>query len=309
MRNAFADELNKIARENNSIYLLYGDIGNKLFDGFKSNNPERYSNAGVAEASMVGIASGLAKLGFRPVVYTINSFLSLKTIEQIKLDICYSNLPVVMVGTGGGLSYSELGTTHHSLEDFALLSAIPNLQLLAPSDPIELRACLKWAIRSGKPTYIRIGKKGELNVHDSSPSVGNDYFGPFTTTFSHNAKHVLVSVGTISSEVSKACQKLNNLGLAVDHVVFPQLRPFNHQAGLEITEKYSKIYIVEEHTEIGGLMTQFLHAFTKNNSKQISFYSFNTGDVFHRSLGSLEQGRESLGLSSQKIFERVKENF
>jgi transketolase len=104
MRNRFAEELTKIAIENDDIVLLYGDIGNRLFDNFKKSLPNRSFNCGVAEPNMVGVAAGLAKTGFTPFVYTINTFLYLRAFEQIKLDVCYPRVPVIMVGTGSGLS-------------------------------------------------------------------------------------------------------------------------------------------------------------------------------------------------------------
>ena len=146
MRNAFAQKLAELQQIQNELVLVYGDIGNKLFDKFKSLDNSKYINAGIAEASMISMAAGLAKGGFRPVVYTINSFLYLKTVEQIKIDICYPNLPVILVGTGGGLAYSELGTTHHSLEDIGMLTTIPNLQILAPSDVFEVSESKKLII-------------------------------------------------------------------------------------------------------------------------------------------------------------------
>ena len=97
MRNAFAKELNNIAQKNKKIVLLSGDIGNRLFDNFRKNFPTRFHNCGIAEASMTGIASGLAHLGLRPITYTIATFNTIRCLEQIKLDVCYPNLPVIIV--------------------------------------------------------------------------------------------------------------------------------------------------------------------------------------------------------------------
>ena len=108
---------------------------------------------------MTTVAAGLAKSGFLPFTYTIASFNTYKIVEQIKLDICYPNLPVVIVGVGSGLSYSNLGTTHHSIEDIAVLNGINNLQIVCPADPKELKVILPQIIKSKKPTYLKMGKK------------------------------------------------------------------------------------------------------------------------------------------------------
>ena len=139
MRNAFADALFEEIQKNKKIILLAGDIGNRLFDKIKKKFPKNFYNCGVAESNMTSVAAGLAKSKFKPVTYTITSFNTLKTIEQIKLDICYPNLPVIIVGVGSGLGYSNLGTTHHSLEDIGILSNIPNLNIVSPADKLETK--------------------------------------------------------------------------------------------------------------------------------------------------------------------------
>src|SRR3989304_8709926 len=116
MRNAFADEITSLAAVDQRIILLSGDIGNKLFDTFKNLFPNRFYNCGVAEANMTGLAAGLAMCNFRPITYTIATFNTLRCLEQIKLDLCYHNLPVIIVGVGAGLSYSSLGGSHHSCD-------------------------------------------------------------------------------------------------------------------------------------------------------------------------------------------------
>ena len=108
MRNAFADEILKIALEDERIVVLSGDIGNRLFDKFKAAMPERFHNCGVAEANMISLAAGLASSGLRPVCYTITPFVTTRCLEQIKLDVCYHNMPVTIVGTGSAVSYTHL---------------------------------------------------------------------------------------------------------------------------------------------------------------------------------------------------------
>ena len=162
MRNAFAKAITKIASKNKKVVLLSGDIGNRLFLQYKELQPKRFYNCGIAEATMTGVAAGLASGGFQPITYTITPFNTVRCLEQIRLDICYPNLPVIIVGTGSGLSYANFGATHHSMEDIAILRTLPNLNILCPSDPIEVELALQEAIRIKKPTYIRLAKKENL---------------------------------------------------------------------------------------------------------------------------------------------------
>ena len=169
MRNAFADEVTALAKSNSKVVLLSGDIGNKLFDKFKEVDERRFYNCGVAEANMMGVAAGMALSGLRPVIYTITPFTTTRCFEQIRVDACYHKAPVVIVGTGSGLSYAELGPTHHSLEDLAILRTLPGMRVMAPCDATEMRLALRAALHEDGPVYIRIGKKGEPKIHQQEP--------------------------------------------------------------------------------------------------------------------------------------------
>ena len=164
MRNAFAKEITNQAILRKDVVLLSGDIGNRMFDNFKDIAPDRFINCGIAEANMMSVASGLALAGLRPIVYTITPFITSRCFEQIKIGVAYHNANVIIIGTGSGLSYSELGPTHHSLEDMAILNSIPDIRILAPCDSYELKEQLSAALNLDGPTYIRIGKKGEPDL-------------------------------------------------------------------------------------------------------------------------------------------------
>jgi transketolase len=200
MRNAFADEITQLAAVDKRVVLLSGDIGNKLFDNFKKIDKDRFYNCGVAEANMMGVAAGMALSGLRPIIYTITPFTTTRCFEQIRVDVCYHRAPVIIVGTGSGLSYAELGPTHHSLEDMAILRTLPGMCVLAPCDVFELRAALRVALQQDRPVYIRIGKKGEPNIHPEPPvfAIGK------ALTLRHGTDVILLGSGTVMSEVLKA---------------------------------------------------------------------------------------------------------
>src|SRR5882672_9947775 len=171
MRNAFAKQITTLARQDERIVLLSGDIGNRLFDDFKARFPTRFYNCGVAEANMIGVAAGMAMSGLRPVCYTITPFVTYRCMEQIRVDVCYHHVPVVIVGTGAGLSYASLGGTHHSCEEVGMLRLLPGLTVLAPGDEWEVRGAVKAALAHPGPVYMRIGKKGEPVVHKTEPEL------------------------------------------------------------------------------------------------------------------------------------------
>lgn len=165
MRDAFSTALVRLALADPKVLLLTGDHGYALFDEFRKRCPDQYINAGIAEQNMVGMAAGLARVGFRPFVYGLAAFIPIRTVEQIKLDIAHDNLPVVLLGDGAGFVYSHLGTSHQSTEDIACTRAIPGLQVLSPADRFEMTACMDHAYATRGPVYLRMGKSDCGDVH------------------------------------------------------------------------------------------------------------------------------------------------
>lgn len=165
MRDAFSNALVRLALADPQVLLLTGDHGYALFDEFRKRCPDQYINAGIAEQNMVGMAAGLARVGFRPFVYGLAAFVPIRTVEQIKLDIAHDDLPVVLLGDGAGFVYSHLGTSHQSTEDIACTRAIPGLEVLSPADRFEMTACMDHAYATRGPVYLRMGKSDRGDVH------------------------------------------------------------------------------------------------------------------------------------------------
>src|SRR5690348_6310507 len=212
MRNAFAKEVTQLAKADPRVVLLSGDIGNKLFDEFKVVDTDRFYNCGVAEANMMGVAAGMAMSGFRPIIYTITPFTTTRCFEQIRVDVCYHQAPVIIVGTGSGLSYAELGPTHHSLEDMAILRTLPGMCVLAPCDAIELDLMLRAALKQERPVYIRIGKKGEPLIYKEKPSlrIGE------AIVVRKGVDVALLNAGILMPEVLKAADLLKEQGIEAE---------------------------------------------------------------------------------------------
>lgn len=300
MRNAFADELTAIARENPAVVLLSGDIGNKLFDPLKSVDARRFYNCGVAEANMMGVASGLALSGLRPVVYTITPFTTTRCFEQIRVDACYHSAPVVIVGTGSGLSYADLGPTHHSLEDMAILRTLPGMRVLAPCDSTELRLGLRAALKEDGPVYMRIGKKGEAAVHSGTP----DFQIGRAIVVQPGSKVCLIAAGTIMTEVLQAAARLRALGIAPEVVSFHTVKPLDRAYLAEACSRFDLIVTVEEHGLIGGLSGAVAEwrASRRDAPPQIAI---GAADEFMHEVGTQEYARRRYGLTADDIVSAV----
>jgi transketolase len=303
MRNAFADEVTNLARVNDRIILLSGDIGNRLFDRFKSIDKNRFFNCGVAEANMMGMASGLAMSGLRPVIYTITPFTTTRCFEQVRVDVCYHNAPVVIIGTGAGLSYAELGPTHHSLEDMAIFRTLPGMKVIAPCDSAELRVSLQEALKQNNPVYIRIGKKGEPNIYERPPSL---QIGK-ASILRKGTDVTLLGAGTIMSEVIKAADILKMQNISAEVVSFHTIKPLDTDYLRNASSRFKLMAVIEEHGLIGGLGSAVAEWRASQNivCPQINF---GTPDEFMHEVGSQHYARRKYGLNSENIAEKIMES-
>ena len=171
MRNKFIEELERAAAENPKIALIVGDLGFSVAESFAEKFPRQFFNAGVAEQNMMGLAAGLASEGWHVFVYSIANFPTFRCAEQIRNDVAYHNLPVTIVAVGGGLAYGNLGYSHHAVQDYALMRVMPHMLIASPGDPFEVQACMRYLINNPQPSYLRLGKAGECNIHTSIPVV------------------------------------------------------------------------------------------------------------------------------------------
>ena len=305
MRNAFAKEITRLAIEDDRIVLLSGDIGNRLFDEFKDRCPDRFYNCGVAEANMIGVAAGLAMSGFRPVCYTIAPFLTYRCIEQIRVDLCYHKLPVVLVGTGSGLAYASLGATHHSCEEVGMLRLLPQMVVLAPSDSEEVRASLGAALRQQNPAYNRIGKKGEPPVH-LAPIEAYE-IGRAIPLKSGQDVCVLASGATVSTALQAAAQ-LDANGVHPEIWSFLSVKPLDENVLRQVFSRNSLVITLEEHSRLGGLGGAVAEWLSDQPPLKARLIRMGTDDAFFHEIGSQKDARQRFGLTAEDLAKKVLES-
>ncbi len=296
MRNAFAEELTRVAATDRRVVVLSGDIGNKLFDKLKAVDEQRFYNCGIAEANMMGVAAGMAMSGLRPFVYTITPFTTTRCFEQIRVDVCYHHAPVVIVGTGSGLSYSELGPTHHSLEDMAILRTLPGMRVLAPCDASELRQALHEVLKDDSPTYIRIGKKGEADIH---PSLPNLKLGK-VLVIRPGTDVALLCAGNMMADTLKAADLLAASGISAEVVSFHTVKPLDADYLQQAATRFKLLVTVEEHSRIGGFGSAVAE-WRMAQPRNVAQLGFGTDDVFMHEVGSQAYARKKYGLTADNI--------
>lgn len=246
MRQALSASLVDLARRNPKVLLLTGDHGYALFDEFRKHCPGQYVNAGVAEQNMVGMAAGLSRVGYFPIVYGLSAFVPVRVLEQIKLDVCHDDLPVIFLGDGAGFVYSALGTSHQSTEDIAATRAIPNLCILSPADRHEMDAVMRMASESGRPAYIRIGKSDLGDVHP----------GPVTLTLGDmiqvrktESRVSFIATGSMVKTAVELAGEFNDASVWS----VPTIKPLNLDQLSSCLQTSRLVVTFEEHSVYGGL--------------------------------------------------------
>jgi transketolase len=305
MRNAFARKMEELAAGDERIVLLSGDIGNRMFDAFKEAHPARFINCGVAESNMMSMAAGLALSGLRPVVYTIAPFVTYRCLEQIRIDVCYQNLPVVIVGVGAGLSYAALNATHHALEDIAVLRALPRLRIVCPGDPVEVKLALQQALADSSPVYLRLGKKGEPVVHRSEPTF---QIGIWNTIQVGEAV-CLLATGTMLPVALQAAKKLATQGIPAEVVSCHTVKPLDEAMLTAVFSRFELVVSIEEHSRIGGFGSAVAEWLCDQAFCIAQLVRLGTDDRFLYRAGGQNHARTEFGLTPERIAQSVFQAF
>ena len=218
---------------------------------FTTAFPEHSVEMGIAEQNAVTVAAGLAHAGKRPFVFSPAAFLAMRSIEQVKVDVAYSKNNVKLIGISGGNSYSDLGNTHHSLNDVAITRAIPDLEVYQPCDKYQIRALFKYLLESDTPAYIRIGKRKLNNVYNEEYK-----FIPGKAKILRQAKDTkvaLISVGETLYNTIKAAELLAEQDIDATVVDLVSIKPMDVTMITELAQKYDYLVTVEEHSVINGI--------------------------------------------------------
>lgn len=241
MRNEFAKAVVELAKKNEKILFLTGDLGFNALEVVRDTLGNRFINAGVAEQNMVSVAAGLASKGFIPIVYSITPFVIIRPYEQIRNDVCFHDLPVILVGNGGGYGYGIMGSSHHAIQDIGLMRMLPNMKTIVPTFSTDIETALDFAVAAKSPCYMRLNSAIKSNLH----------FDPWRKLVDGN-KAVAIGAGPVVSNLIDQCNKsflgdfaIWTLGL----FPFPSL-PVELVEQIKVTKK---IVLIEEHVQSGGL--------------------------------------------------------
>lgn len=247
MRKHFSTYLEKVASENDDIIFITGDLGYNALENLAAKMGDRFINAGVAEQNMVGMAAGMASQGYRVICYSIAPFVVYRCLEQIRNDVCFHNLPVFIVGNGGGYGYGIMGSSHHSIEDIASLSGLPNMRCYVPAFVEDMNACMDEMFARKGPAYLRLGLGKNIPADMAFTSYGA------SATAKTGAALTIIAQSPVANNVLAALGKSHHAEgcelFVVNRMPLEKL-PEDVVASIKKTKN---VLVIEEHISIGGI--------------------------------------------------------
>jgi len=301
MRTTFVNSFLRFLEGGHDVHLLTADLGFKIFDPIRERYPRRFTNVGVAEGNMIGLAAGMAMRGVTVFCYSMVPFLLFRSLDQIRADLCHPQLPVVLVGVGGGLHYAKEGMTHHAVEDIAVARALPGLTVMAPGDPVECEVLLRKALTLDGPCYVRLcGNDNPVIYQDSQlPEFGK------ISCLQPEGKVAIIANGEMLFCARKVVAELAEDGLMCRLYSVHTLKPIDSSTIEKIASECIMIITLEEHNVINGIGTAIAEILFSLRY-QGRFCKFGIPDEYAKILGSKEWLRDYYGLTPEKIGSEIK---
>ncbi len=301
MKQTFINTLTKLADRDKNIYLLTGDLGFSVFENFAKKFPKRFINCGVAEQNMLGVAAGLALSGKKVYVYSIIPFVTMRCFEQIRNDICYQNLDVKIIGVGSGFAYGSLGTTHHSIEDMAILKTLPNIMVLCPADPTETRELILKSYRTKRPTFMRLGRGGEKMLYNNRPNI---IIGR-PSVLKRGKDGVIITTGNYLEVGINIIKKLEQEGYNFTLMSMHTLKPINVSTLINELQGQKLIFTMEEHNLIGGLGSSISEIFIDYNLNNVLIRRIGVDDKRKGIIGDQYYLRKYYKIDEDSIYKQI----
>lgn len=294
--------LMEAAKTDKDIVALCSDSrGSGSFTPFAQTYPEQFVETGIAEQNLVSIAAGLAKCGKKAYAVSPACFLSTRSYEQCKIDVAYSNTNVKLIGISGGVSYGALGMSHHSAQDIAALSAIPNMRVYIPSDAYQTEALTKALLKDEKPAYIRVGRNAVEPVYEEGKV-------PFemdrATVVCEGTDVAIVACGEMVKPAKDAAKLLEKEGISVQVLDMYCVKPLDRKAVIEAAKKVKAVLTVEEHAPFGGLGAMVAQVVGEVCPKKVAGLSLPDASVI---TGTSKEVFDYYGLNAEGIAAKARE--
>lgn len=299
MRTAYLDTLYELAGRDKRVFALLADNGIIVYDRYQMDFPKQYLNLGISEANMVAMAAGMANQGKIPFAYTIGVFLAYRAFEFIRNDVCLQNQNVKLVGTGSGMAYSELGPTHHATEDLGVLRALPNLQIITPASPLEVRKATKAIYEHHGPVYMRLGTNREPEIYEK------DYHFQIgkAVTVKDGTDVTVIGAGSVLHDVLEVSKEAERDSVSVRVINMHTIKPLDKEAVIKAIEETGKIITIEDQNIIGGLGSAVAEVIAEYG-KPVKFRRIGLHDFSH-GYGTYEQVKDMNGIGKVALNKEI----
>lgn len=304
MRDTFVRSLIELAKENKEIELLTGDLGFGVLKPYFEQLPDQYTDVGIAEQNMAGMAAGMALTGKTVFIYSIGNFPTLRCLEQIRNDCAYLNANVKVVCVGGGFAYGSLGMSHQATEDIAVLRALPNVAVVCPGDLMEAAEATKAIVEYPGTVYLRLGRGGEKRIHESITNFEIGKALKIHHPVNTQKTVALFSAGAILDETSKACEILEKAGVGVEQYSFHTVKPLDNEVICKCAKRHKLIITVEEHNIVGGFGSAVAEVMA-DMGMGTPLLRVGLNDEYCSKVGDQKYLREQFGLDGVAIANRI----
>lgn len=303
LRDVWADTLVALAKDDQRIVVLDGDLANSTkADKFAAAHPDRFLEMGIAEQNMVGVAVGMATLGFVPWLSSFTVFFTHRAVDPVRMLVAQTNANVKIGAAYSGLMTGFTGKTHQDVEDLAIMRAMPQMTVLAPADQYECAAMIKWASNYNGPVYLRLTRDGSADIFGADYQFTLGEIRPL-----RQGKHaLLISTGPQSVRCLEAANELAKQQIDVGVVHIPSIKPLNEAALLEVCSAYDLIFTVEEHSVFGGLGGLVAELLSENSPRRVIRYGIE--DKWGESAPN-DFLLDKYGLSALQVSQRIAKDF
>lgn len=301
MRDTFVRTLVQCAKKDKHIELITGDLGFGVLKPFWEQCPDQFTNAGIAEQNMTGVAAGMALTGKNVFTYSIGNFPTLRCLEQIRNDCAYHNANVKVVCIGGGFVYGSLGMSHQATEDLACLRALPDVVVLAPADLVEAEECTKALAKYQGTAYLRLGRGGEKRIHEKI----EDFQIGKAIKVCDGEKVAIFSTGAIFEEVTSVREILMERGIHPVIYTFPTVKPIDREIIEKVAQGVNLIVTCEEHNIMGGFGSAVAEVMAEMNRKKATLLRVGLNDEYSIRVGNQKYLRAQYGIDAKNIAEKI----
>lgn len=307
MRDTLLENIYQSMAHNDRIFFISADFGSPVLDKIRADYPDRFINTGIAEQNLINVSAGLALEGYTVFAYAIAPFITMRCYEQVRVNLALlSNVRVMnvnLIGVGAGYSYVVSGPTHQCYEDLTIMRALPNMEVISPSDWKITQDMVPYCLENNGPKYLRL---------DAQPLPENEYSDSVNiatgfTQCSEGEKVAIIATGYMAQVASKVVKELENKGTHIGFIDIFNLTSFDEDELVRFITSYQHILSVEEGFKNRGGLDSLIRTLISEHDIPTKIISFGLDDKYDFELGSREKHHENAGISVRKLIEKIEE--